>query len=116
MTQASVRCSHCCGEHEPDPPDVYIDFRGWRWRAAFRCLCCGVIICARQWAFGRGCGKCDTGACHSDNRYFQPEYGHVHPEWYRPYDGQATVDAAAAACGAERLAQEVPACPTRHPA
>lgn len=26
-------------------------------------MCCGREICFKQWAFGRYCGTCDTGAC-----------------------------------------------------
>lgn len=54
----------CCGgEHPPDSPTSYVDFNGRRYRPPFRCLCCGMGICGRQFAFGRTCGYCDRGRC-----------------------------------------------------
>lgn len=44
-------------------PDVYVDFKGWRFRAPFRCMCCGRMISLRQFCFGRACGGCDCGQC-----------------------------------------------------
>ena len=71
----------CCGgEHEPDTPDMYIDFRGYRFRTPFLCICCGKEICARQFAFGRACGTCDTGACQQ-----YPQAAHERPNWYHIY-------------------------------
>ncbi len=49
---------------EPVPApieDLYYDFKGWRFRAPFHCMACGVAVTARQWAFGRACGSCDCG-------------------------------------------------------
>ena len=79
---AVVRCSSCGGNHESDPADAYLDFRGYRLVAPFRCMCCGRETCIRQFAYGRTCGLCDTGACQTWNRMFKPEYAHPHPEWW----------------------------------
>lgn len=43
--------------------DVYVDFKGWRFRAPFRCLCCGSMVSLRQFCFGRCCAPCDVGKC-----------------------------------------------------
>lgn len=62
-------CRGCGGSHEPDSPDCWMDFESGldrvlrRFRPPFLCLCCGKEICARQFAFGRCCGYCDTGHC-----------------------------------------------------
>lgn len=45
--------------------DLYIDFKGWRFRPPFHCMRCGVEVCPRQWAFSRSCGACDTGNSHT---------------------------------------------------
>ena len=55
-------CTTCGGHHEPDPPS-YMDFKGRRFRSPFHCLCCGKETCARQFAWGRTCGYCDSGQC-----------------------------------------------------
>lgn len=52
--------------HEPDPTDTVIRFREYEYKLPFFCLCCGIQICARQFAYGRNCGYCDTGQCHRD--------------------------------------------------
>jgi integrase len=87
--------------------EVYVDFRGWRWHPPFRCLCCGIEVDARQWAYGRCCPRCDTGACDSRSTSFKVEYAHEHPEWWIPEwaldRGQAMTDRAAEITGAERL-------------
>jgi hypothetical protein len=59
-----MRCNSCYGYHDPDPDDSYVDFRGRRFKPPFQCLCCGIVICGRQFAYGRCCGRCDTGACY----------------------------------------------------
>ena len=49
-----------------DPPAAdsdFVDFKGWRFRPPFRCMCCGVIVSLRQFCFGRTCGSCDLGHC-----------------------------------------------------
>lgn len=97
-------CLGCFGEHEPDSEDTWIDFGGYRFRKPFFCLCCGLEICARQWAFGRACGKCDTGVCQSWHKHFRPEYGHANPPWYHLADGPATIAAAAEVMGAGPVA------------
>lgn len=45
--------------------DIYIDYKGWRWRAPFHCMYCGVEVSARQWAFSRSCGGCDVSPSHT---------------------------------------------------
>lgn len=81
-----VFCYACGGEHEPDPPDCWVDFRGYRFHPPFKCMCCGKEICARQFAFGRCCGPCDMGACQTNNRAFPKSAVHDHPSWWG-YDG-----------------------------
>lgn len=58
-------CPGCGGVHDPDSPDSFVDFDGFRFRPPFFCMCCNEIICGRQFAYGRACGFCDTGACQS---------------------------------------------------
>ena len=71
----------CCGgNHEPDPQDSYVDFRGYRYFPPFICFCCGMTICGRQFAYGRAGGLCDTGACQTDL-----QRSHARPEWYHPH-------------------------------
>ncbi len=80
-------CLTCGGHHEPDLEDSYVDFRGYRFRLPFRCMCCGKIICMRQFAYGRCCGPCDTGSCQTGNSAFLMSAVHEHPEWWS-YDAQ----------------------------
>jgi hypothetical protein len=47
--------------------NVFFDFKGWRFYPPFYCMCCGVEVSQEQWAFGRYCGVCDTGACRRGN-------------------------------------------------
>lgn len=49
------------------PNDPYVDFKGWRFRAPFRCICCGQKVDIRQFCFGRACDICDTGKCKHRN-------------------------------------------------
>jgi len=42
---------------------MHIDYRGHRFLEPFHCLCCGIEISARQFAWGRACGYCDCGRC-----------------------------------------------------
>ena len=50
---------------------VSVDFKGWRFLAPFRCVCCGVVISVQQFCFGRSYGPCDMGRCrHSKSRLF----------------------------------------------
>ena len=85
-------CLTCGGFHEPDSSDCWVEFRGYRFHPPFKCMCCGKEICARQFAFGRCCGVCDTGACQSGNRAFQPQFAHPLPSWW-DYDGQKLFEA-----------------------
>lgn len=76
MSETAVTvCPGCFGEHEPDPADAYVDFRGRRFRPPFPCLCCGKPTCARQFAWGRTCGFCDAGGCHSSGIHFGRQHG-----------------------------------------
>mgnify|MGYP001587159364 CR=1 FL=1 len=79
------RCLSCYGEHEPDSDAVYVDFEGYRFHKPFHCTCCGRVICARQFAFGRACGACDVGACQSDSKVYDPGMAHPHPKWWEPF-------------------------------
>jgi hypothetical protein len=74
-------CHACGGEHEPDPPDSWVDFRGYRFKPPFLCMCCGKVICGRQFAFGRCCGPCDMGACQMVNTAYQGLAAHPTPPW-----------------------------------
>lgn len=50
--------------HAPMPLDImFRDYKGWNFSPPFVCMCCGKEICFTQWAYGRSCGPCDTGAC-----------------------------------------------------
>jgi len=46
--------------HAAFPEDLYIDFKGWRFRPPFHCMYCGINVCPLQWAFSRSCGGCDV--------------------------------------------------------
>jgi hypothetical protein len=48
--------------------DLYVDFKGWRFRAPFRCLCCGQVVSIEQFCYGRYCGICDSGKCQHENK------------------------------------------------
>ena len=66
-TDECVPCEFTPGFlHHPMPPEIYFDFKGWRFKPPFHCMCCGKEICYQQWAFGRSCGTCDTGACRKE--------------------------------------------------
>uniref|UniRef100_A0A6H1ZKW2 Uncharacterized protein n=2 Tax=viral metagenome TaxID=1070528 RepID=A0A6H1ZKW2_9ZZZZ len=69
-------CPHCGGEHEPDPPDCWVNFKGKEYTPPFKCLCCGKEICMRQFAYGRCCGPCDIGMCQPRNKTYNPKYFH----------------------------------------
>ena len=45
--------------------DIYIDFKGWRWKAPFACMRCGIEVDPLQWAYSRSCGSCDVGKSHT---------------------------------------------------
>jgi len=76
-------CLGCGGEHEPDPADAYVIFRGYKFSPPFYCICCGKEICGRQFAFGRCCGACDMGACDINSRVYSLSAVHGHPSWWR---------------------------------
>lgn len=81
-------CEACGGHHNPDPPDTWVDFRGYRFKPPFLCMCCGKVICARQFAWGRCCGACDMGACQRGNHSFRASAVHSPPAWGQ-HNGQA---------------------------
>jgi len=39
------------------------EFNGYIYTEPFFCLCCHVKVEPIQWAYGRTCAYCDTGAC-----------------------------------------------------
>jgi hypothetical protein len=57
-------------------PDTFVDFNGRRYRAPFRCLCCGKQVSLAQFCFGRLCGSCDCGACQPGSRSFNRRAHH----------------------------------------
>jgi hypothetical protein len=67
-------CPYCFGEHEPDGDEHWVHWKDKYYYRPFLCLCCGKETCARQWAYGRTCGLCDTGICQTDTRYSHPRY------------------------------------------
>lgn len=52
-------------KEQPDNP-IWVDFRGKRYYAPFRCLCCGVKVSDEQFCYGRTCGYCDCGKCNKN--------------------------------------------------
>lgn len=84
--------------------EPYVDFKGWRFRAPFRCLCCGIEVDIRQFCYGRACPSCDCGHCHHsrydllwsgpreiidrNDRYFIKE-----SYWMNPPNGSVEFDA-----------------------
>lgn len=59
----------------------WVEYEGVRFLPPFLCMCCGVEVEVRQWAYGRACGKCDTGICQSWHNGYRLEYAHEHPPW-----------------------------------
>lgn len=51
------------GEKKMNEEAEYVDFKGWRFKSPWRCLCCGRRISLEQFCFGRCCGACDLGKC-----------------------------------------------------
>lgn len=51
--------------HAAFPEDLYIDFKGWRFRSPFHCMYCAIEVCPLQWAFSRSCGGCDVSDSHT---------------------------------------------------
>lgn len=100
--KAKEYCSTCAGRHEPDPSNSYVDYRGYRFKKPFRCMCCGKEVCARQFAFGRTCAPCDIGACQTGNKAFSVSAIHPHPEWW-DYDSKVSFEKYVKATGAELI-------------
>ncbi len=86
-------CPMCWGAHPPDFPDLWMRYDGWEFRPPFKCMCCGKTTCARQFAYGRTCGLCDTGSCQSGNRGFKPQYAHPNMSWRFAGDRAAQIAA-----------------------
>ena len=97
---AKVFCSVCGGFHEPDPGDPYVDFRDYRFKKPFRCMCCGREVCGRQFAYGRACAVCDLGACQTGNQAFRIGVVHPHPPWW-DYDAKVSFEKYVKDAGAE---------------
>ena len=51
-----------------------MNFKAWRFRAPWRCMCCGKMISLRQFCFGRACGPCDSGKCIGHQQNFGHPY------------------------------------------
>lgn len=83
--QFNFPCLGCGGAHPPDSPSVWLRYDGWEFSAPFKCMCCGRVICIRQFAFGRACGSCDMGACDPHNRSYRLGATHEHPAWWLGY-------------------------------
>ena len=84
-----MTCKSCLGDHPNDTPDIFVEWRGIVYHAPFLCMCCGKEICARQFAYGRGCGVCDAGLCQTKpDIYGHPDtrtelvHGALNPEDY----------------------------------
>lgn len=59
----------------------WVEYEGYRLTAPFLCMCCGEPTSVQQWAYGRTCGKCDTGICQPWHDGYRLEYGHENPPW-----------------------------------
>ena len=35
-----------------NPPETWVDFRGYRFKPPFHCMCCGKVICAQAVCLG----------------------------------------------------------------
>jgi len=55
---------------------------GYTWNTMltppFHCMCCGAETCYKQWAYGRSCGTCDTGACQARRLHSRLHEGKVY--------------------------------------
>ena len=52
----------------------FVLFKGKKFVAPFKCLCCGKEIDVKQFCYGRTCGYCDMGRCQP--KLFKYEKGH----------------------------------------
>ncbi len=41
----------------------FVVFKGKKFYAPFKCLCCGIDVSEEQFCFGRVCAYCDCGRC-----------------------------------------------------
>jgi hypothetical protein len=55
-------------------PDLYFDYKGWRFRPPFHCMYCGIEVSVRQWAFSRSCGGCDVSPSYTARLPFVSYY------------------------------------------
>ena len=66
--------------------DLYVDYKGWRFRAPFFCMRCGAEVDVLQWAFSRSCGACDCGKSPTarlyitDRRLFAGSHELINPD------------------------------------
>ena len=75
-------------ERAIDEPKPWVLLEGVKYFAPFLCMCCGCEVEIRQWAFGRACGKCDTGVCQPWDRNHRPDVdAHPEPAWEPHGDG-----------------------------
>ena len=82
LTTRDLYCPSCGGHHEEDPPDVCVDFRGYRFTKPFYCICCGKELCFKQFTCARACSFCDTGACQFWNKHYRTQYAHDYHRWW----------------------------------
>lgn len=98
------------------PDDVYMDFKGWRFRAPFRCMKCGCLVTARQWAFSRSCGPCDCGSAPTGRGVFSGprELVDANAQYFIPAERFESLDAQPID-RAPRFRTGDPPKPKRHP-
>lgn len=81
---------------ESEDSSVFVDFKGWRLRAPFRCMNCGREVSVQQFCFGRCCGPCDCGSAgFHDGPFSGPrelldctaEYFIAEDRWKNPPEG-----------------------------
>ena len=74
----TTHCDLCGFEHTPASESAFVEFRGRRYRAPFRCFCCAITICVRQFASSRTCGGCDIQQCRNGVTTLEWDDGHGH--------------------------------------
>jgi hypothetical protein len=82
--------------------DLYVDYKGWRFRPPFFCMRCGVKVDVIQWAFSRSCGACDCGKSPTarlyitDRRFFAGAHELIDPDDSHFLEPDRFIDAAEA--------------------